>query len=930
MSLAHETHRQALALHTSAVLLNMQQELRDAEITQAIAQLSGLLDNSAASAVEIWAKYDYLKIRRIVPFIPFEMWAGLFKACQQRPPDSKRASWSPKERSKPTVPEDDTGKRRSKKPEAESLFPLLRPVAESEHRSEALGNAGHAWTRTMAKRRALMLLGDMWRCFSPDSAQDAVGGDSYAVWRPSTFHYNVVFDVICRDTSSSIDELLWLHRDMRLHSVQEDAVTFNTLLNGCRRLGAWGFFREIEEQISRRDEWGITRMDATTWGTLIQGYRQCQDWESVDRCVAQATKACRLWGQAGATRGVQPTTELWSIIVNIYAARDMVPQMLASRSVMSGLGLSMNVYTFGPVFAALHRLRKSLVRDRRDAWPAISHALSEFEAMRSAGISPNASILTNMILTVGLSNPYALSEATHSDNDSSMHAKILSIGGSVAQELEQILSRARDPNIYATLLNVASRTANYGEIQEIWQTLLAESAQAHPQQLLTCLTLAAYMNALNACKMYDAAIAAFYAHAMPASSNESGSPHSLRLQALDRSVYEAALMAFARTDRHRMCVSLVRTMISKGIQPSVLALRYTLLPPDHTVLAKRPSSTYTRRWSLPLAIARSVWSLVVEARRSAWMHSPGPSSVYADASAQQEQPVIVNDIAAQLIRIAAYARNVEFGEEVFEALNAEAAYFGQVRRGSHSSEVDADVVTTHSSPFPEDLQCFPNVRTYTSMITLYGNDANLAGVGKMWESMLSNGVEPNLHTYTSLIVALHKVALRRRWRGAQLYKDQGSDVGELRVPFASAGRESGRLPWESTQQDLVIGDIEDWIIDARPSSNGSSSSDSAPSWLRRSASPSLDIPLSTLLLRYHALRIRDALRSPEGALKEHMDAVEHSTSENIQRAMQVCHAVESAGLKPDYRFHAALADFLDTCGDASGAELVRRRMSQTD
>ncbi|KAJ2821851.1 hypothetical protein FBU31_004773, partial [Coemansia sp. 'formosensis'] len=707
----------------------------------------------------------------------------------------------------------------------------------------------------------------------PDSAQGAVGGDNYTVWRPSTFHYNVVFDVICRDSSSSVDELLWLHREMRMHSVQEDAVTFNTLLNGCRRLGAWGFFREIEEQVNRRDEWGITRMDATTWGTLIQGYRQCQDWESVDRCVAQATKACRAWSQAGAARGVQPTTELWSIIVNIYAARDMIPQMVASRNVMSGLGLTMNVYTFGPVFAALHRLRKRLVRDRRDTWPAISHALSEFEAMRSAGVLPNASILTNMILTVGLNNPYALSDATNP-----LRARILDIGGSVAQELEQILAQAQDPNIYATLLNVGARTTNYDVIKDIWQTLLAESSQTH-RQLLTCLTLSAYMNALIACKMYDGAIAAFYAHATP--SDESGTPSSLKLQALDRSVYEAALMAFARTDRHRMCTSLIRAMISKGIQPSVLALRYTLLPPDHT--AKRSSSTYTRRWSLPLAIARSVWSLVVEARRSVWADSPGPDSVYADASSQQEQPVIVNDIAAQLIRIAAYARNVDFGEEVFEALKAEAAYFGQARHDSHASEADVDE-DTRNSRFPDDLQCFPNVRTYTSMITLYGNDANLTGVGKMWENMLSDGIEPNLHTYTSLIVALHKVALRRRWKGAQLYRDQSSVYGEPRVPFASAGRDGGRLPWESTQQDLVIGDIEDWIIDVKPSS--SSSSESAPSWLSRGESPSLDIPLSTLLLRYHALRIRDTLRSPEGALKEHMPAVEHSTSENIQRAMQ--------------------------------------------
>ncbi|KAJ2412805.1 hypothetical protein GGI10_003463 [Coemansia sp. RSA 2530] len=858
------------------------------------------------------------------------MWADLFKTCQQTPPDSKHTLRSSSERSKARLPRDSASKRRIKRPEAESMFRLLRPTTDSGLGSEALGSVGQPWSRTMAKRRALMLLGDMWRCFSPESAQGGFGGDKSTVWRPSTFHYNVVFDVICRDPSSSVDELLWLHRDMRQHSVQEDAVTFNTLLNGCRRLGAWGFFREIEEQIGRRDEWGITRMDATTWGTLIQGYRQCQDWESVDRCVAQATKACRLWSQAGAARGVKPTTELWSIIVNAYASRDMVPQMLASRNVMSGLGLTMNVYTFGPVFAALHRLRKRLVRDRQDAWPAISHALHEFEAMRSAGISPNASILTNMILTVGLNNPYAHSDDMHSDSESSMRAKISSIGGSVAQELEQILARARDPNIYATLLNISARTSNYGEIQEIWQTLLAESAQTPHQPLLTCLTLSAYMNALNDCKMYDAAIAAFYAHATPAPFGESGAPSSPRLLALDRSVYEAALMAFARTDRHRMCASLIRTMTSKGIQPSVLALRYTLLPPDPTALSKRLNSTYTRRWSLPLAIARSVWSMVVEARRSVWMQGTDPNSVYADSSAQQEQPVIVNDIAAQLIRIAAYARHVEFGEEVFEALKAEAAYFGQERHDLPSSEVDADdAATAHSSRFPEDLQCFPNVRTYTSMITLYGNDANLAGVSRMWEDMLRDGIEPNLHTYTSLIVALHKVALRRRWKGAQLYKDQGrsSVVGELHVPFASTYRDGKGLPWESTQQDLVISDIEDWVVGATPRSSDSDNSESAPSWLScNSASPDLDIPLSTLLLRYHTLRIRDTLRSPESALKGHVSAVEHVTSENIHRAMQVCHAVESAGLTPDHRFHAALADFLDTCGDSSGAELVRSRM----
>ncbi|KAJ2438184.1 hypothetical protein GGF42_008380, partial [Coemansia sp. RSA 2424] len=632
------------------------------------------------------------------------MWAGLLKACQQAPPPASSA-WQARPGSALAMRRGDARRRRSGRPEGGGG-----------------GVAGHAWTRAMAKRRALMLLGDMWRSSGAEAAA------------PAAFHYNVVFDVICRDPAAAAEELLRLHRDMRLHGVQEDCVTFNTLLNGCRRLGAWGFFREIDDQVRRRDAWGITRMDAATWGTLVQGYRQCQDWRSVDQCVALASQACRAWGQPGG-RGVRPTAELWSIIVNAYAARDMVPQMLAARRAMTGLGLAANAFTFGPVFAALHRMRRRLVRDRRDAWPAISHALREFEAMRSAGVAPNASILTNVVLTVGLNNPHAGEPAQSTDSmddqaqsvdtaqsTDSIRSAIASIGGSVARELEQLLTRAHDPNIYATLLNVGARTGSYSDIQEVWQTLLAEAPHA-PDALLTSLTLAAYMNALNACKMYEAAVEAFYAHAMPApSGNEGrrdGSVSTLRLRALDRPVYEAALMAFARTDRHRMCATVIRAMISKGVAPSVLALRYTLLPPDQSALARRPSaSQYTRRWSLPLATARSVWSLVSDARRAVWAHGAGAASGH-------EQPVIVNDIAAQLIRIAAYARCVDFGEEVFAALRAEAAHFGPGQG---------------ESCLPADLQCLPNVRTYTSMITLYGNDADLAGVARMWESMLRDGV----------------------------------------------------------------------------------------------------------------------------------------------------------------------------------------------
>ncbi|KAI7831920.1 hypothetical protein BX661DRAFT_179510, partial [Kickxella alabastrina] len=143
------------------------------------------------------------------------------------------------------------------------------------------------------------------------------------------------------------------------------------------------------------------------------------------------------------------------------------------------------------------------------------------------------------------------------------------------------------------------------------------------------------------------------------------------------------------------------------------------------------------------------------------------------------QPVVVNDIAAQLIRVAAVARNVAFGEDVLAALRREAAHFG------------ADALAR----LPPDLQCAPNVRVYTAVVTLYANDADLRGIARTWADMLHAGVAPNLFTYTSLVVGLHKVALRKRWRAAQEAAER-SDASDADQPRADQ-------PATTTQDDMM-------------------------------------------------------------------------------------------------------------------------------
>ncbi|KAI8318429.1 hypothetical protein GQ54DRAFT_307014 [Martensiomyces pterosporus] len=823
-----------------------------------------------------------------------------------------------------------------------------------------------------------------------ENGDNGVHETSHPMWRPAALHYNIALDVICRDPSSTVDELISLHRDMRLHSIQEDAVTFNTLLNGCRRIHAWKYFRVIDQQLRKRDEWGVTRMDATTWGTLIQGYKECMDWSAVDSCVAQASAASHEWHKSqGApgpgTHAVKPTAELWSTIVNVYAVRDMVPQMIASRQVMHALDLPMSLYTFAPMFAALHRFRKHLIRDQKDAWPAITLALEELEAMRQCGVTPNATVLTNVMLTLALENPYGANNQAE-DGSRGQCDKVSSVGGSIARELEAMLVRARDPNIYAALFNTNGRARSLDDVKSIWQTLETESQFTHDdsaQPLLSSLTLAAYMHALINCKAYDDAIAAFYKYAAPTQPSKDTQPGSrghlasVTLKNVDRSVYEASIRAFALADRHRMCPQVIRKMINSGIEPSVFALRYMLLAPDQAYSKRKHQHKYTRRWSLPLAVAREAWDMILGIRREKWMNGPllrdEPHSIDAGMSGSAklgkrshssagELPVIVNDIAAQYIRIAAYARSVQFGEQVFEALESEAEYFGighehraKERASTHTSDTyessgdaglesgaDSGYSRGHSR-FPDDLQCAPNVRTYTSMITMYGNDANLAGVSKMWASMLRDGVEPNLMTYTSLISALHKVALRKRWKRTQTYSEMAASGSKFAMDSRTKADSeeqgpkdangTGELWWGSTKQDNMISQIEDHILGGVPKRDGREHAASmyASQQLQLfgdGRSPGLDIPLSTLLLRYHSVRIRDTIRDvPKDSSNGAATYVDRDTAEDIKRAMRVCQAVEDSGLEPDYRFHSALADFFETCGDSSGAELHMPTMS---
>ncbi|KAJ1812807.1 hypothetical protein LPJ75_003464, partial [Coemansia sp. RSA 2598] len=884
---------------------------RETEVRETIESLVRLLGEKRVNVAEVWSCYDKLKIRRMLLYLPYEVWAQVLKTCQ----------WAASSKSRPG----EKGKSKKK----EQLFPI-RESRVSEFSKDFSEKHSLFWTRSISKRRALMVLGDMHRVSygnaletdddtAPDGYTGAVSAKSLALpWKPTTVHYNIVLDVICRDQSSQVGELAEVHKRMRSYGVREDTVTFNTLLNGCRMLRAWDYFGEIETHMVRRSEWGVTRMDATTWGTLLQGYIECRDWVSVDRCIDHVKSASEQWHataqpqkgaaalgrESDAGQAFAPTTQLWATLVNAYAMRDMVDQMIDARKTMGRLGIRLNAHVFGPIFAALHRMRKLLTDRQCDAWPAVVLALDEFSAMRASEIAPNPVILTNILLTIGLGLGPGQRRAGIAD--ARMSQKLAQTNEETARELEGLVNKARDPDAYAALLNVGAKTRNYSEIRALWKTLVLETRLSDRDALpvLTSRTLAAYMNALISCRAYEEAIAAFYDHipsqpqplagAMARSARVA--PALPRLEVVGLPVYEAATHAFARAGRHRMCPLLLRTMVSHGVPPSALFLRYSLLPPDSSAATRNHAAHYTRSWTLPLSTARDLWSTVIAARRDAWMNERRDS-----------RPVIVNDIATQLIRVAAYARNVEFGEEVFDALAREAQHYGIGHGEENRRRRDA---------LPDHMQCAPNVRTYTSMITLYANNADLGSVSRLWARMLQEGVEPNLHTYTSLIVCLHKVSLRKRWRKSR----EHAELRELDPAHSGNGLDDLLAP---TSQDKMLARIEDWVVNwssRAPPDHAQPDKEQQ----QKGAAPGIDVPFSTLLLRYHAAYIRDLKSNGAFIGGAHADKV--ANEYNLVRAMRICQLVENSGIRPDQRFYAAVADLFDACGDNTSAELVRQHI----
>ncbi|KAJ1861145.1 hypothetical protein LPJ78_005505 [Coemansia sp. RSA 989] len=767
--------------------LTQQQPVKDDEIAQLVSELLKQLGDKSASVPQVWSTYDRLKIKRVLLFIPYESWLDLLKTCQRDPRSNRSLSGN------------------LAKSAASSNSPGSLPSVLDEFKTDER----LLWTRKLSKRRALMFLGDMWRYSGmtrPSTRRDDIeaivdtrlpgsgiaASSLRSIWRPTAYHYNIALDAVSRDDSSKIEELMLLYRDMRAHSIQEDTITFNTLLSGCRRLRAWEHFRQVDDQVRKRSKWGITHMDATTWGTLIRGYRECKDWEAVDKCVAKVTSACHVWyrlhskGDA-VEGGLEPKPGLWNAIINVYASRDMVPQMIAARRVMQGLGLSMDAYTFAPILGALHRMRRSLTRQKKDTWPAVDLALSEYEVMCECNVKLNETMLTSLALTVGLSNNFASSDQGQNKPDERVLDRIRAVDSKIARELEAMLTHTHDPHTFAALLNLGGKSGALDDIRAV-----------------------------------------------------------------------------------------------------------------------------------------CIWDIVIESRRRGWAR--GQSS----PTSANSLPVIVNDIAAQLIRIAAYARNIEFGEEVFEALKKEAAFFGMKSQSIHLDGEDVDRPATTDSRFPEDLQCAPNVRTYTAMVTLYCNVADLTGVSNIWAQMINDGIEPTLHTYTSLIAALHKVALRKRWRQSREYAEQNPQLAESALELSdnsSAGEDPNPSNmdhiWMPTAHDTTIKRVEDQVIGSASGSESDEFQQEQPSSFKRL---SLDIPLSTLLLRYHSSRIYDVVSNESQYQSTATTSIDKNIIADIERALQICRVVEEKGLKPDARFHAALADFFSVCGDEKSAELVRKQM----
>lgn len=161
--------------------------------------------------------------------------------------------------------------------------------------------------------------------------------------RPDTQIYNSLMNSYVKvgDMNTALDIL----DDLLRAGEQPSIVTCNTLMDGYARLGELEGIYRIMKQFDAYDQYDISLNDRSYF-SLVRAHCECGDFVGAEEVISKMK-----------AKNVQPTIEIYSVLIHSYGSRGFVKQAMNQIEMMQKGGISPNFIIFSSLIHACGKNR---------------------------------------------------------------------------------------------------------------------------------------------------------------------------------------------------------------------------------------------------------------------------------------------------------------------------------------------------------------------------------------------------------------------------------------------------------------------------------------------------------------------------------------------------------------------------------------------
>ncbi|KAJ1920919.1 hypothetical protein H4219_000972 [Mycoemilia scoparia] len=748
---------------------------------------------------------------------------------------------------------------------------------------------------------------------------------------------------------------------MRLHSVAEDISTYNTLLEAAINTNSESRFMRLIQSLEKLNAWGVVKIDGKTCKSIIHGYHIFEHHRVMFAFIDLVEKTISKKRGRYKDDDREPVSvpggevnfrlqeldvdqKLLNVIINSLGQSGRLREALRWKLKFKRFGLKPDEYTFSSLFYSFRKARYGINRPGPEKLASLVETGRQlWQEMLTSGIEPNDICLTNIVALISFDTPKG-----KADDEPLISSAI--------QRLETESSSKQNPYGYITLLNHCAKHRDLGSIKHLWNTILTETRFIPRSPLIQPMVLNAYLCALSACGSHRMVLTTFFKLAgaefhiepwkiprglhhnsrddLPAMAHQSHFSKTF-----DRSTFDILIQSCVHMGLYNLAESVLEQMVKHDFVPTNVTLRAMLgASPTTKKKSKDRNSIQDLDTVTQIEYAKNALSTIISTRRRLRQEVSthhGATRDGRDLSGLNELG-ITTALASQIIGLAAKCEDLKFGELVFETLKEEhdrvkkeneqerqdQIYNYEMEREEEEKHatmgsIEATIIKNHSfqegqprlrhNHYREHIEkfCVPDVYLYSSLLNLYTKLGELRDVINVWNTMDEQGLKPDIVSYTTLLHAFHRAALKIYVTDRESdepvsnreYVNTDESKTERRNRFISVIEKIERFFLRSANDIIDDISLTEDIPDQQKKEN--LVDDDKDDFIDKSSRPKIDLKSATMLLRTHSSRL-DEVRywRIEDKIKE--------KKHRIHKALELCEMLKELEIEPDEKFNAAL------------------------